>query len=318
MAAITPILSISRPDGLVVANHAAMATEFSFWLGGHEPQYLRAAAQEAFACIDSIEAKLSLYREGSDVSRINLAHPGDELRVSEETLQCLLLARDASALTDGAFNVFMGAPSLANKHTSADLPIHVIHALEMIETQNPAPVLELVPDSYFVRKSSVSGLLDFGALGKGFALDEVAKCLREWDVSIGCLIAGGSSILILDPPEGEEGFKWGLGIAKMNSVIDDPRPLCRIALGASGLGFQASHIIDPFNPKMPALRRQALAFTQHAAWADALSTAAMILPEECLETIADKLSPCGFLIPSIQDEKQHWRFFGRGLNLSAR
>lgn len=54
---------LTLPAGLTACTHAAMATEWVFHLGGHDPIYLRQAATEAFALIDQLEGNLSFYRE---------------------------------------------------------------------------------------------------------------------------------------------------------------------------------------------------------------------------------------------------------------
>lgn len=311
---VAPILRLQRPEGFQSVAHAAMATDFSFWLGGHEPEYLRSAAFEAFATIDAIEDRLSLYREASDVARINLARPGELVRVSDETLQCLHIAREAAGVTGGAFNPFLGHLALRRKHPAADLPLHVLAALERVCPGEGPAVIQLEPGTNCVRKTSTAGLLDLGALGKGFALDRAAETLRDWDVHQACLIAGGSSILLLDPPNGTMGFdcelpdpKGGVGPASRLP------PLAHMGLGASGLGFNGDHIIDPYQLGSATKRTQALAVAGDGAWADALSTAAMLLNEQQLEMISTTVPGCRFLIPpDARDEHLgDWRFIGQ-------
>lgn len=309
---VAPILRLHRPEGLHSVVHVAMATEFVFWLGGHEHEYLTSAAHEAFSRIDEIESKLSLYREGSDVARINLAMASQEIRVSEDTLHCLEIAREAALITLGAFSPFMGGRTIPLKHKHGDLPLHLQNVMERLAPQTEEAIIEIEAGRFIVRKRNTGGLLDLGAIGKGFALDRAAECLREWGVTIGCLIAGGSSVLVLDPPSGCKGFAWEANNVSEKEIEQRMPLLANLALGASGFGYQGEHIINPFEASDNTMRTQALATAKEAAWADALSTAAMILPDETLMRIAASRKKSVFIVSPFQREesRQSWRFVG--------
>ena len=115
------------PD-LTAVTHAAMATEFFFHLGGHDPVYLGQAATEAFALIDQLEARLSFYRESSDVTRLNRAPAGADVPVGPETLACLALAAEAARLTGGAFDAFTGRAAVAAKNQ--EVPPYLVDSPE--------------------------------------------------------------------------------------------------------------------------------------------------------------------------------------------
>jgi thiamine biosynthesis lipoprotein len=275
-----------------------MATQWEFWLSGHDPDYLRQAAREAFARIDELEDKLSLYRESSDVSRINLARPGAEVRVSDETRDCLLIALRMSALTQGAFHAFLGIQSLHAKGQA--MPAHLQSLHSPAGDRSSDPIVGISEGGNLVHKLREGSLLDLGALGKGFALDLAAATLEEWEISQACLIAGGSSVLALDPPDGSPSY--------MANLPGRSTPLCfsRIALGASGLGFQPAHIVNPQDENLRPLHNRAYAAASSAAEADALSTAAMNLACEILQKISGDQPRYSFLVrktgPSPSDD----------------
>jgi FAD:protein FMN transferase len=299
----SPFVRIERPASCTSCAHEAMATQWEFWLSGHDPVYLRQAAQEAFARIDELDGKLSLYRESSDVSRINLARSGAEVRVSDETLECLLLALQISAFTSGAFHAFLGLPSLRAK--GQILPLHLQSLPTQSDELDTSPVIGISESGNLVRKLREGAFLDLGALGKGYALDLAASIFKEWGINQGCLIAGGSSVLALDPPEGTASY--------MADLPARQEPLCfkRLALGASGLGFQPAHILNPRSHAMKPLHLRAYAAAPSAAEADALSTAAMNLPPESLRKIAEGQSQYSFLIkPAVQSTPAKWLSFG--------
>ena len=262
---------LQLPPDLTACTHAAMATEFVFHLGGHEPAYLRQAAAEAFALIDQLEARLSFYRESSDVTRINRAPAGAEIPVSPETMACLELAAAAARLTGGAFDAFNGRAAVTAKNQQ--IPLCLGDAPEPGEADVPGAVVSLHPEAGLVKKLRSGPWLDLGALGKGYALDQATLALAEWEVTSGCLIAGGSSLRGLGGP------CWSLEMDQGKLPLPLPGAFC---LGASGFQFQPSHIIDSRPSAQKSSTARALVLAPSAALADALSTAAMLLYDKQL------------------------------------
>lgn len=278
------------PPGLTACVHAAMATEFVFHLGGHEPAYLRQAAMEAFALIDQLEARLSFYRESSDVTRINRAPADAHVSVGPETIACLELAAKAAQLTDGAFDAFNGRAAVAAKQQ--EIPLHLVGAPEPGANDLPGPVVSLHPEFGQVCKLRAGPWLDLGALGKGFALDQAAALLAEWGITTGALIAGGSSL------RGLGGARGTLELEPAQTRFALPGGFC---LGASGFAFQPGHVIDSRPAPVKTTAARALVLAPSAALADALSTAALLLRDDFLAQLTRSqpgiaslvFDPCG-------------------------
>jgi len=117
--------------------------------------------------------------------------------------------------------------------------------------------------------------LDLGGYGKGYAVDQMAKLLLEWEVDIALVHGGSSSVLALEAPPELPGWPLTLSLPETGEVIT------RIYLknrALSGSGVQKGHhIIDPrkFAPVQGTLATWVIA--PDAATADALSTAFMIM-----------------------------------------
>jgi thiamine biosynthesis lipoprotein len=251
--------------------HTAMATVFEIRGTCQDPDVGRQAARAAFDVVDRLERTLSRFIENSDISRINHLAAGESTIVGYETMQCLQLARLMDAETAGAFDISLGT------------------GFER---------LELIPEEFRVVAHAAGVRLDLGAIGKGYAVDRMADVLEDWEVSRVLIHAGESSVLALDPPDGEAG--WPLTLSEPGQ---DGRVLARMsvrqcALGASGIR-KGDHIVNaregtPVRSRAAAwvsaprrvladLGRRAGVEASAAAVADALSTAFMISPVEAIE-----------------------------------
>ncbi len=205
------------PAGVRRFSHEAMATVFEVHVVHPDERYAAQAAQAAFALVDRLEGELSRFLPNSDVARINHLAAGESLRVSDSTLECLLIARHVFDLTAGAFDVSIGTG---------------------------LPLLELDLDQSVVRATENGVLLDLGAIGKGYAVDLMAEVLEEWDVAVALVHGGFSSVLALDAPAGSDGWPLTLSDPGEPSRVLARPSVRQAAFGASGLR-KGDHILDP-------------------------------------------------------------------------
>jgi thiamine biosynthesis lipoprotein len=256
------------PDARVFT-HEAMNTTFTLWLRGVDAELVGGLARECFDLLDLMESRLSRFIEGSDVSRINCMAAGETLYLSGECHQCLLLALDACARTEGLFDITLGT--------------RIEHRKSGSEEAEPPLAGKLIihPDIAAITCEEPGREIDLGGIGKGFALDQLRQLLSDWGAEDALLAAGASSLLAFGPQAWPVDLTGDAG-AKRIDLKDQ-------ALSASGSGIQGSHIIHPWGveamPAEPARRIWVIAST--AALAEAWSTALMLIePEEIPDFIA--------------------------------
>ncbi len=263
-------------------SHEAMATVFEVHLAHPDERYAAQAAQAAFDLVDRLERDLSRFLPNSDVGRINHLGAGEQARVSPSTLECLVIARHAFDLTDGAFDISMGTG---------------LHSLE------------LDPDRLTVCATGDGVRLDLGGIGKGFAVDGMADVLEEWGLEQALVHGGYSSMLALAPPADHDGWPLTLSDPAMPSRVLTTLSAQQLALGASGLR-KGDHIVDPRTGRAAQGRRAAWVAVDRprradvkrlvgaqgepafrlaaAAVCDALSTAFMLMRDHEVEAFCDR------------------------------
>jgi FAD:protein FMN transferase len=269
------LAQIERPRDLRRFSHEAMATVFEVHAVHPDAGYAAQAARAAFDAADRLERELSRFLPNSDIGRVNTLRTSERTQVSPSTMECLVIARHMFDITGGAFDVSIGTG---------------------------LPSLELDADACLVRAARGGVRIDLGGIGKGYAVDAMAELLEEWGLERVLVHAGFSSVLVLDPPPGRDG--WPLTLSEPGSPS---RVLVRLlrrqtALGASGLR-KGDHIVDPRTggpvrgrraawvtvPRPEAARAGARTEAEPriapSAVADALTTAFMLMSHDAIESL---------------------------------
>lgn len=225
----------------------AMATRFEIVLYGDDPVALRAAGEAALDEIDRLEDRLSLYRSGSEIAHVNARAAREPVRVTAEVFALLEQAQRLSAETGGAFDItiaplvrcwgFMGGQghAPAPEVTRAARQCVGMHLVELDAARRT------------VRFAREGVMLDLGAIGKGYAVEQAARRLREAGVTGALLHGGTSTVYALGAPPGQDA--WTL-------AIETPPATARIA------GF----------PALPAVRLRDEALSVSAVWGRAFES----------------------------------------------
>ena len=266
-----------------------MATRFEIVLHGGDPSALRAAGEEALDEIDRLEAQLSLYRPGSEVARLNAQAHERAVRVTPGLFRLIERARDLSSATQGTFDItvaplvrcwgFMGGTGSMPE----DAAVQEARALVGMH------LLELDADQLTVRFTRPGVMLDFGAIGKGYAVDRATELLREAGVTSALLHGGTSTAFALGRLP--NGALWKIAVTSPTNE-SAAQPVAAVELEDESLSVSAvwgrafraggksyGHIIDPRSGRPAEHARLSAVVLRSATETDALSTALLTAPE---------------------------------------
>lgn len=256
--------------------HHAMATVFEVFIIHEDYRYAEQAAHSAFSELDKMELELSRFIENSDISRINRHGATEPVSVSVNTLECLEACARLYEHTNKTFDITIG--SLIQCWLNKDKTLRSASEEEIgAARQNTGMhLMHVNKANHTVKLDKNNMCLDLGAFGKGYAVDQMATLLNEWDIDTALIHGGKSSVLAMKAPPGEKGWHVTISSPALDGKIISHFNLRNGSLSGSGLR-KGMHIIDPRMGRPVQGRRAAWAACSSAADGDALSTAFMIM-----------------------------------------
>ena len=269
----------------------AMATRFELVLHGDDEVRLRAAGEEALDEIRRLEAQLSFYRPSSQISRINTRAADGPVRVEPRLFRLLQTAQRLHAATDGAFDLtvapLMRCWGFAGGTGRQPDP----EALAEARSRTGMHLVTLDEDTYSVAFERPGVMLDLGAIGKGYAIEEAAWILEEAGVEHAFLHGGTSTIHTLGTPL--DGTRWTVAIPHPDAdpaAPDEDDVLAVVALNDEALSVSAvwgkafeangktyGHVLDPRSGYPVSGAVLTAVAGPSATTCDALSTALLVL-----------------------------------------
>jgi len=153
-----------------------------------------------------IEEKYSRYIDGNTLSEINRAAlAGSQIEVDFETAGLLTYAFTAYRLSGGLFDISSGVLRQAWNFSSHEIPSQSA-INEIMPLIGLGKVKWAAPNLYF----SQPGMeLDFGGLGKEYAVDRGADICQSLGILSGLLDFGGDIRVLGVPPDGAP---WQIGV----------------------------------------------------------------------------------------------------------
>ena len=259
--------------------HEAMNTRFEVVIPETDADagYAAQVAQAVFSEIDRLEDDLSRFRSSSDIARIRKLKSGESLLLGLAALDCLSLAKAVHAETDGAFDITVGALMRIYRGDDDRLRLPSPEEEGWAHQRVGMKLFDLDEDSGRITVHADQIVLDLGACGKGYALDQCVGLLGDWSIKNALLNAGDSTVLGIGAAPSSDGWPVTAGNRVKQQII-----LQNNALSGSGFHVKGAHIINPRTKRpVPPKPDRVWALAPTAALSDAISTSFMVMkPEE--------------------------------------
>ena len=264
--------------------------------------------------VDDLEDQLTIYRD-SEVSRLNASAHLGAVAVEAGLFDLLAKAIEIGHRTEGAYDVTSGALSIAWGFLRGPKRIPDAEALSDALSRTGSHHLTLDPANRSVSFDRAGIVVNFGGIGKGYAIDRATDVLRNhWWPTPGLVHGGQSSVFALGSPPDRFGGRWEIAL---RNPFDLESPLGTIrlrdrALGTSGSSFQNfevdgrvfGHILDPRTGQPPSSGPASVTvLAPTAAEADAYSTAFFLLGPDGSRAILEKMPELGAIFVLGDAEK---------------
>lgn len=275
----------AQPQRLFQASHPAMGTTFSFYLYAASREKADEEFNAAFDEIDRLEEELSNYRASSELSRINSHATREAVTTDPEMFAFLQRSLAFSRLSGGAFDVTVGPLMRAwgffrgqGRYPSA---AELTRAHDNVGWQ----YVTLDANDRSVRFLKQGVEIDFGGIGKGYAVDRVAELFRHDGITAALIDAGSSTLYAVGAPPGTEGWKVQVPRPGKRSESISTIMLRDQSLSTSGNyekfftlnGHTYCHIMDPRTGEPVQGVLQTTVIAADGITSDALSTAMFVM-----------------------------------------
>ena len=297
-----------------------MGTRFEVVLVGERETFLQAAGEEALREIARLERQLSLYREDSDLAEINAYAALNPVRVEPRIFRFIERAIQLSEATQGAFDFTVAPLMQAWGFIGGAGNVPTPDSLEWAKSVVGVSHLVLDEANYTIAFDKAGVRLDFGAIGKGYAIDAAIEILREHEIASALLHGGTSSVYAIGCPPDADG--WQIAI---QNPQDDANPFAVVNLRDAALSVSAphnknfvsdgriyGHVLNPRTGSPSSGNVLAALVTENATDGDALSTALLADGAAALSTLETRFPEAQTLLVTeengIATRGAIWRF----------
>jgi len=275
-----------------------MGTIFRIELYSPDDATAAKAAEAAFARAEELEQIMSDYREDSELMRLVREGALVPFPVSDDLYDVLAKSLRISELSQGAFDVTVGplVDLWRNVRKTGRLPdaAELAQAKALVDYKNVE--LDAVRRTVFLKRAGMK--LDLGAIGKGYAADQMLALLHSHGIRQAMVVAGGE-VALGAPPPGKT--SWRVAIDTPDTVTGNPPCALLLhdaAVSTSGNsrqfvevnGKRYSHIIDPSTGLGLEGAASTTVIAMNSATADALATALSVMPVADGIRLAESLS----------------------------
>ena len=279
-AAAAPLLALERFEAV----EPAMGTLFRIVVYAESATQARTGFDAAFARARQLDARLSDYREDSELNRLCRAR---HIEASGDLLAVLTLALDIARTSRGAFDPTLGPFTRLWRQSRLAGSLPSAGALAEARRRTGWRKVRLNPRTRAITLSAAGMQLDLGGIAKGFAADQMLLTLRHSGLPH-ALVAASGDLAIGEAPPGRAG--WTVEVAGStrtlaNRGVSTSGPAEQFALIG---GVRYAHIVDPRTGIGMVNAGTAGIIAPTATLADALATAAVVLGEPHAQRLATR------------------------------
>jgi len=286
-----------------------MGTVLEFKLYCESRESCNSAIFEAYSEVKRLDDMLSNYKPDSKLSEVNSLAGNGRIPIPSEFFELTRRSLYFSSLTDGAFDITVGK---------------LIELWRIGQKKNTVPDSEtikktvsecvgfgkigLYPDKKEIDIKSPCLSIDFGGIGKGYAVDRAVGILRSKGIKSGIVNFSGNMYAIGSPP-GEKGWMIGVQHPRKKDKVLTFIEIKDMAVSTSGdyeryfeiQHKRFSHILDPRSGFPVGSVPSVTVIAQDATDADALSTGISVLGKNEGIRVISKLDRVGAMI--VTEEK---------------
>jgi len=247
---------------------------------------------EVLVEMERLEALLSAHIEGSDVYRINNAAT-ERVYVSQETIDVLLVAKEAYERTGGAFDVTIGQVLRVWGFGTDTRQVPSAQELESAMSGVGFDKVLFDPVQKWVRLTHPATRLDFGGVAKGYIVDRAVELFAARGVKHAVVDAGGDVRIRGGRPHTQRWRPARLAKVGVQHPGDREKLVAVVSVMDAAVltsgdyeryfvadGIRYTHIIDPRTGLPVRGLSSVTVVTEKAAVADAIATAVMVLGKD--------------------------------------
>lgn len=277
--------------------------------GDYDDGQLSAIENAVKAALDKVDRQMSTYKPNSELSRFNRAPVGQPFELSPETAEVVKEAIRIGDMSNGAFDVTIGAAVNLWGFGPDKHPDRVPSDSQVAEALQKVDYRALELDGTTLTKTKPV-YVDLSGIAKGYGVDQAARALDEQGVTRYLVEVGGEIRTKGDKPDGEP---WRIAVEK---PVSNERAVQRIielddsAVATSGdyrnyfeeNGKRYSHTIDPRTGR-PITHHlvSVTVITSDCMTADALATAIDVLGPEAGYEMAEREELAVYLVVKTPD-----------------
>ena len=257
----------------------------------------------------NLDLLLSRFRPESPVFSFNRMNAGEKFHPGEELWEIILQCRDFYRYTGGILDVTAGPLIRMLKEKTMASPVEGMDLTDAWDRCGFENIL-LDEENCTVEKLRPGVELDFGAVGKGFALDKIKILLKKSGVHSAFISFGESSLMGLGRhPAGDY---WPVGIpdpvepaeiVHTFKVADSCVTSSGTILNGGNPGqFRRSHIINPVTGKALETLTQVSVMCASAVAGEVFSTAALMMPADDISELRNHLGDAEIIRVDFNDD----------------